>query len=509
MIRKLVSIICAAFLLCQLPCMAMAENGDVTIRASYWTEDTLYTFAHFSQDEPETVEAALLVNQGQRGQNENPVSLRDTGSAAEVLLLVDTSSSMSDYQLHLARLAQSLLGCGEKLNVSVGTMENGVQLVQQNITDWDTLQKTLWGLQYRYERSDICGATAGALEYLGQSTFQAGDAVNLVVITDGRPWYSTDAAVEAQEEADAVKAAAAAMDACPEVTVHTVCFGKWNSAAFEALGAGRGLHLQAATTKDGQKAGKTLAGYMDSLYRLAFPLKGYDGVAVIPDTVQLMVENGMYSLGAVRNLKMKPAPAIVLPEETLPQVVLPEEQPTEPDEAAPEETVPEETLPEETVPEETIPEEITEPTEETVEETLPTEPGGENHGIPVALLAVAVVAVLVLVIAVVVLSRRKASGFSVRMRVEVLSGEAVRRKDIYLLRDSLVIGTGKQCDIVLRDPAVASVNTRIYLQDQIVYIEDMGSPMGTVLNGMRLFSSNRLRSEDEIVVGNTVLRVLF
>ena len=43
----------------------------------------------------------------------------------------------------------------------------------------------------------------------------------------------------------------------------------------------------------------------------------------------------------------------------------------------------------------------------------------------------------------------------------------------------------------------------------MIYIEDMSSPQGTVLNGMRIFSPNRLRSEDEITIGNMVLRALF
>ena len=95
------------------------------------------------------------------------------------------------------------------------------------------------------------------------------------------------------------------------------------------------------------------------------------------------------------------------------------------------------------------------------------------------------------------------------MRVEILSGKAVRKKDIYLLTNELLIGTGKQCDIVIRDVNAASVNTRIFKQGQMIYIEDMGSPQGTVLNGMRIFSSNRLRSEDEISIGSTVFRFLF
>ena len=124
-------------------------------------------------------------------------------------------------------------------------------------------------------------------------------------------------------------------------------------------------------------------------------------------------------------------------------------------------------------------------------------------------IAIAAAVAAVVVIAGILAKKKKAEEFSIRMRMEILCGEAVSKKEIYYLTNELLIGTGKQCDIVIRDPNAASVNTRIFKQGQMIYIEDMSSPQGTVLNGMRIFSSNRLRSEDEITIGDTVLRVLF
>ena len=57
---------------------------------------------------------------------------------------------------------------------------------------------------------------------------------------------------------------------------------------------------------------------------------------------------------------------------------------------------------------------------------------------------------------------------------------------------------------MIHDPSAEPVNICIFIQNQVVYIEDMGSPLDTALNGMRPFASNRLRSEDEITIGNTV-----
>jgi len=115
---------------------------------------------------------------------------------------------------------------------------------------------------------------------------------------------------------------------------------------------------------------------------------------------------------------------------------------------------------------------------------------------------------ILLVVAVVVLARRsRIRSASVRMRFEVVAGSAKMKKEYYLAQE-ILIGSGRNCDIVLcADESCA--NARIFKQGQLIYVEDMGSAGGTLLNGMRIFSSNRLRSGDEITVGTTTLRVLF
>ena len=94
------------------------------------------------------------------------------------------------------------------------------------------------------------------------------------------------------------------------------------------------------------------------------------------------------------------------------------------------------------------------------------------------------------------------------MKIEKVSGGKIRVKDMYYLSDMILIGSGKKCDVIV--PGTKGVEcARIIKRDQMIYIEDMGAEEGVLLNGMRIFSPNRLRSGDEITVETTTLKVLF
>ena len=95
------------------------------------------------------------------------------------------------------------------------------------------------------------------------------------------------------------------------------------------------------------------------------------------------------------------------------------------------------------------------------------------------------------------------------MRIEVLNNDSIRTKKLYHLSREIVIGSGKRSDIVIPGDASVSTDVRIIKRGQLIYVEDFGSTDDTLLNGMRIFTSNRLRSGDEITVGNVTLRVLF
>lgn len=95
------------------------------------------------------------------------------------------------------------------------------------------------------------------------------------------------------------------------------------------------------------------------------------------------------------------------------------------------------------------------------------------------------------------------------MRLEVISGEFATKEREFYLTSELTVGKARSCDLVIRDARLAGRCARIYLADHIVWIEDVGAPEGVYLGGMRLYNANRLRSGDEISIGDTRFQLKF
>lgn len=98
---------------------------------------------------------------------------------------------------------------------------------------------------------------------------------------------------------------------------------------------------------------------------------------------------------------------------------------------------------------------------------------------------------------------------TIPMQLELLEGKILTRERQFFLKDWMIIGSSEDCDLVVDDRETAPRNSRIFFREGYLYIEDLGTKNGTVLGGMRLYAPNRLRSGDEITVGETTLRFLF
>jgi hypothetical protein len=81
---------------------------------------------------------------------------------------------------------------------------------------------------------------------------------------------------------------------------------------------------------------------------------------------------------------------------------------------------------------------------------------------------------------------------------------AARRGETFALTDELTIGRGGGCGIVLDDSFVSQVHARIYRRDGDVYVEDLGSRNGSLLNGQPLEGAIKLRRGDQVQFGQTI-----
>jgi pSer/pThr/pTyr-binding forkhead associated (FHA) protein len=70
----------------------------------------------------------------------------------------------------------------------------------------------------------------------------------------------------------------------------------------------------------------------------------------------------------------------------------------------------------------------------------------------------------------------------------------------------LTIGRAAGCGVSLPDDTfVSNVHARVYERDGDVFVEDLGSTNGSLVNGATLTSATKLRKGDRIQVGQTVL----
>lgn len=77
------------------------------------------------------------------------------------------------------------------------------------------------------------------------------------------------------------------------------------------------------------------------------------------------------------------------------------------------------------------------------------------------------------------------------------------RRNRYQARHSLLIGRSPSAAIRLGDPRVSRVHARIERRGIDVYVEDLGSRNGTLLNGTHLTRDALLHLGDTVKIGST------
>jgi pSer/pThr/pTyr-binding forkhead associated (FHA) protein len=65
----------------------------------------------------------------------------------------------------------------------------------------------------------------------------------------------------------------------------------------------------------------------------------------------------------------------------------------------------------------------------------------------------------------------------------------------------ILVGRAPSADVRIDDPRVSRLHARIEMRDDGVYVEDLGSRNGTLVDGELVASSRRLAAGDEITLG--------
>ncbi|MFP5320536.1 MAG: FHA domain-containing protein [Acidimicrobiia bacterium] len=78
---------------------------------------------------------------------------------------------------------------------------------------------------------------------------------------------------------------------------------------------------------------------------------------------------------------------------------------------------------------------------------------------------------------------------------------------VYPLGDELTVGRAAGCQITLDDTYASQLHARIFMRDEQLYVEDLGSTNGTYLNRRKVSAPMVVSHGDQIQIGSTVMEV--
>jgi hypothetical protein len=77
----------------------------------------------------------------------------------------------------------------------------------------------------------------------------------------------------------------------------------------------------------------------------------------------------------------------------------------------------------------------------------------------------------------------------------------------YGISQPVIIGRLKQCDITLPSAHISRNHARLYLEDGLLMIEDLGSSNGSIVNGRALEEKQSIHHKDELLFHDVLFRV--
>lgn len=558
MSRKISAVLLSAVLVLfsAFPVLAEGENNViVSVISAYYTDGMFYTYVDAETEaDLERYETGLRVNNVTTQGEGSLQTLKESDLAVRYMLLLDLSTSMPKYQKQICSFADALLKSEtQEYQVTVGGFGEKFEILAEDLDNCEDVQKVIEETSCDHRATDICGGVSAALKYLSGKCKSGNGPVNLIVLTDGIPYLAGNYESEEKGILETSQNAAQMISQTPEVILHTVGVNSWDPTVLDALSSGKGLDFTVTTIQAAKRAGKNIAAFTDDLYVTQIPFTwnytedrlSMQLLLQVPDSMDMYFADMENAGNADRIPEVDPS-------DTSQIVILDPEGGSEDGDA---ETAPEESQPiegsaidetEEGTGEDGSEEEgsaeqgsetseISETSEVTetsgtseipetsgivsegvVEDASQNAEGNTSTGISWQIIAAIAGGLVLLVIIVVIVMMRlrgkkayKGDGSGVLMQLEVISGNCRNKKNTIYLRDELIIGRSSSCDIIFEDEDVALKNLRIYTDNQMIYLENLSAGSTIYLNGMKIFAENRLRSGDEVAIGDVKFLLRF
>lgn len=478
---------------------AETTNTSVSVASACWTEGKFTAYVHpQSGYDTSIAETGVMVNNNTGNSRGKLQTLAESGQPVRYMLLLDLSSSMPQYKKRVLAFTEALTqGETQEYQITVGGFGERFEILEENLSSAEAVQTFFNNITYEHRATDIGRGVVEALKYLS-GKYKAGKGpMNLVVLSDGVPYLSGNYESEEAGIRETAQMAAEAIANTPEISLHTVSFSEWNSTIMGAVSTGSGLDVSAYSVQGAKSAAQQITEYTDSLFLTQIPFswdfdsKRMDLQLMITDSdsmgMGLIPIHNVANIDRIEDMDLSKTPEITILEEE----------------------------PEAEGSEEIEDEEETEEVAGELEETDEKADGKQEEKtrinkkllIPVCVAAALLLAVIVFIILRVSRSRKKAGVYDenagITMRLQVISGSVKNTDETFILRDQIIIGSSSFCDLVFKDKDIAPKNSRIFMQDQLIFIENINEKENnTCIGGMKIYAPNRLRSGDEISIGS-------
>lgn len=92
--------------------------------------------------------------------------------------------------------------------------------------------------------------------------------------------------------------------------------------------------------------------------------------------------------------------------------------------------------------------------------------------------------------------------------IEVASNSNVRKGSVIPIKNNITVGRKEGNSVVLSDKTVSGNHARLFIKNDVLYIEDLESTNGTFINKKKISGRIKLFAKDEINIGSTTFIVL-
>lgn len=498
-----VFVVCILISCMILPVCAAEKETDSakdSLLAGYILDDKLYAFFEAG----ECVKTTLYIEDVSYAAYTE--TLVESDRYVHYYILLDVSGTVERSREQIKKFVMNLMEKTDaKQLFTIMTLGNSFHHVIEGAMEDDAVEEALDGIKYEDKRTNLYKGIDSAVHYMDEKQKTRGDLYRLILVTDGKP--------DGETEKPSPEEVKRQIEARTDIVFDVIGVGQWEEESEKELPmSGRDV----AVVKDSQQAGEAaakLAAETNSLYTVCFELK-----KPVQDPSP---DIGIFLKGSEeRNLEQQNL--TVIGKETVSDTAGESEEASETDHTKEEQESPTADIREEQESTVDVKEEQESPIVDAREEQESTTVDAREEENTIGQRMIkklpvyggAALGVVVLCVAVIILLRKllhKDSRIAPNhLRVEVISGKYASPKKDFSLEHMLIIGSEKKCDIIWKEPDVAARNTRIFIHEGIVCIEDLNSPCGTIIGGMRIFSPNRLRSGDIVSIGDHVqFRIFF